>query len=411
MTILYTSKYKRILFSICVLSLIINACKKQDDWLNVKSIKSDVTPKTMADFQAILDNATQFNTYGSIIGLMGTDNLYVPDVNLDAEPQLERNTYLWAKDIYQGATAYDWYYLYQSVEYANVVLDGLSKLKNLDGNQVQADNIKGQALFFRSFAFYQLSQLYCKPYNKATATVDAGIPVRLTLDVNVKVSRGNVQQCYDQMIGDLKLAISLLATSPLYKTRPAKPVANGLLAKVYLSMGDYLNAFNYADAALKLNGDLLDFNTLSQTSTAPFPTFAQGNGEIGFYAYCYGTSMTVNASYALGKIDPNFYNTYDDSDLRRGLFFTTDGKGFYRPKAGFAARANNFCGIANDEIYLIRSESAARTANTVSALADLNLLLQKRITTAAFKPFTDTDPEALLSKILSERQKRITSYR
>jgi hypothetical protein len=199
----------------------------------------------------------------------------------------------------------------------------------------------------------------------------------------------------------------LLATSPLYKTRPAKPVANGLLAKVYLSMGDYLNAFNYADAALKLNGDLLDFNTLSQTSTAPFPTFAQGNGEIGFYAYCYGTSMTVNASYALGKIDPNFYNTYDDSDLRRGLFFTTDGKGFYRPKAGFAARANNFCGIANDEIYLIRSESAARTANTVSALADLNLLLQKRITTAAFKPFTDTDPEALLSKILSERRKEL----
>ena len=399
--------YKCLLCCFWIVAFSLNSCKKQDDWLNVKNKKSDVTPQTLQDYQAVLDNAVEFNSYGAVIGLMGTDNFLVPDVNLDAEPQLERNTYLWAKDIYEGATAYDWYYVYQEVEYANIVLDGLAKLNTAGASQTQVDNVKGQALFYRAFAFYQLSQLYCKPFIEASASTDPGIPIRLTSDVNVKVNRGNVQQCYDQMISDLKVASTLLPASPLYKTRASSQVANGLLAKIYLSMGDYVNAYTYADAALKINNTLLDFNSLSLTSTAPFPSFAQGNPEIGFYAFCYGTSMTVNVSYALGKVSPELYNSYIDGDLRKSLFYAADGTGYFRPKACYSAKANNFCGIANDELYLIRSESAARAGNSTTALADLNALLQKRFTKASFTPFTNTDPDALLSKIILERRKEL----
>jgi starch-binding outer membrane protein, SusD/RagB family len=392
--------YVAALFCLC-------GCNKQDDWLNVKNNKSDVTPQTLQDFQAVLNNASVFNSYGAVMGMIGTDNLYATDNSLDAETQLDRNTYLWAKDLYQGAIDYDWYYTYQEVEYANIVLDGLNKLPVSQSNSPAGNAIKGAALFYRSFAFYQLSQLYCKPYIQSTANVDPGIPIRTTSDVNVKVNRGNVQQCYDQMTGDLKSAVSLLPSAVPYTTSPNIGVANALLAKIYLSMGDYNNAYQFADAALKINNKLLDFNTLSQTSTAPFPSFSQGNPEIIFYEYCYGTSMTVYAGYTTGRVSPDLYNAYAAGDLRKNLFYTSDGAGFYRPKAGYAAKANNFCGIANNELYLIRAESAARAGKLSAALDDLNALLQKRFIAAVFTPYISTNPDSVLAKILLERRKEL----
>lgn len=404
------TNYKKILGRLLLVMLaicLLNACKKQDDWLNVKNKKSDVSPQTLQDFQAVLDNVTVFNSYGSVLGLVGTDNIYVPDANLDGETTIDRNAFLWAKDIYEGQPAADWSYEYQAIEYVNVVLEGLSKLSTTDINSVAGRNIKGEALFCRAYAFYQLCQLYCKPYSKTTATVDLGVPIRQTTDVNQKVGRATIQQCYDQMIGDLKSAVTLLPSSPLYKTRPSQVAANALLAKIYLSMADYTNAYLYADLVLKANNMLLDFNTLSATSSAPFPTFAKGNPEIIYYAYSYGCTVSWYNGSVTGRIAPDLYNAYSNGDLRKTMFFMAATNGLFRPKAGYAAKANNFCGIANNEIYLIRAESAVRNGNVQGGLTDLNTLLQKRYTPASFVAVTTTNPQSLLATILLERRKEL----
>ncbi|SDF26603.1 SusD family protein [Mucilaginibacter pineti] len=404
------TNYKNIcnwLFAVTLAIMLFSGCKKQDDWLNVKNKKSDVSPQTLQDFQAVLDNITVFNSYGSVLGLVGTDNIYVPDANLDGETTIDRNAYLWAKDIYEGQPAPDWSYEYQAVEYANIVIEGLNKLSNTDISSISGQNIKGEALFCRAYAYYQLCQLYCKPYSKATAATDLGVPIRLITDINQKVGRAAVQQCYDQMISDLKSSVAFLPASALYKTRPSSGAAMALLAKIYLAMADYTNAYQYADLALKSNNSLLDYNTLSPTSSAPFPTFAKGNSEIIYYAYTYGCTIAWYNGSVTGRITPDLYNTYANGDLRKTLFFVADGNGYFRPKAGYAAKANNFCGIANNEIYLIRAESAVRTGNVQVALADLNALLKKRFTTATFTTVTITDPQALLTTILLERRKEL----
>jgi tetratricopeptide (TPR) repeat protein len=383
------------------------SCKKQDNWLNVKNNKSDVTPQTLQDFQAVLDNDAVFNEYGSILGLVGTDNIYFTDAKLNAETQATRNTYLWAADIYQGALSADWTGDYQVVEYANVVLDGLQKLSSTENATATAKGIKGQALFMRSFALYQLSQLFCKPYIALTASADPGVPVRLTSDVNQKVGRGSVQQLYNQIVSDLKIAIPLLPLSAQYKTRPNSSAANALLAKIFLSMGDYLNAYSFADAALKANSTLLNYNTLSTISTSPFPTFAQSNPEIMWYCYSYGLPATYCNARATGRIDTNLYNSYINGDLRKLTYFISDGAGAFRGKANYSAKPYNFCGIANNEVYLIRAECEVRNNNTTSALADINTLMQNRFTPAAYVPFTSTDPNILLNKILSERRREL----
>jgi tetratricopeptide (TPR) repeat protein len=391
-----------LIFMICATS-----CKKQDDWLNVKNIKSDVTPKTLQDLQAVLDNPTVFNSLQSVAGLIASDNIYLPDAKLDAASQVDRNTYLWAKDIYQGSTANDWFNNYQEVVYSNIVLEGVANL-SAQNEPVITNNIKGEALFFRSYAFYQLCQLYCKPYIKVSAGSDLGIPIRTSSDVNRRVQRSTVQESYDQMIGDLKLALILLPVNAAFNSRPNIAAANALLAKIYLSMGDYTNAFKFADAALKINNSLLDFNSLKITASDPFPSFAKGNPEIILYAYNYGDNVVNLNSSELGRIAPDFYSSYISGDLRKTAFYVQDGTtGLYKAKGSFSDKGGSFAGIANGEIFLIRAEAEIRMGNIQVGLNDLNALLQKRLTPAAYVPYQTTDPTIALTAVLIERRKEL----
>lgn len=383
------------------------SCSKQDDFLNVKAIKSDVTPSTIQDFQAVLDNTTVMNSHGSILGLVGTDNIFISDANLAASDQTSRNAYLWQKDIYQGGIATDWYNNYQVIEYANIVLDGLAKI-NDHSNASQFNDVRGGALFFRSFAFYQLSQLYCKSYAKTTASTDLGIPLRLSSDVNLKSKRATVQDTYNQIINDLNIAVSLLSTSPLYKTRPSSVAATALLSKVYLDMGDYQNAWNLADKSLKSNNILLDYNTLSNSVSNPFPTIAKGHPEIIFFAATYGLTTVISQSSVKARVNPDLYASYEVGDLRRTAFYSADGTtGYYKFKGSYTAQPYNFCGIANDEIYLIRAECSARLGKLNDALADLNTLLKKRYSSTAFKEYHTDDQATLLKRIILERRKEM----
>ncbi|MEI9912405.1 MAG: RagB/SusD family nutrient uptake outer membrane protein [Bacteroidota bacterium] len=150
--------------------------------------------------------------------------------------------YKWNDDISQF-NSNAWAFNYRSIFYTNVVLDGLSKLKVQSDQQALYNNIKGSALFYRSLVFFHLAQIYAPPFDLNTANLDLGIPLKLGSDINEKVQRSTLSQTYDRIIKGLKEAIPLLQVTPLYKTRPSKPAIYLLLAKVYLAMNDYTNAF------------------------------------------------------------------------------------------------------------------------------------------------------------------------
>jgi hypothetical protein len=250
--------------------------------------------------------------------------------------------------------------------------------------------------------------LYTKPYDSTTAVSDLGVPIRLSPDVNINVGRGTVQQTYAQIIQDLQNAAQLLTVTSTVKSRPNKVATFAMLARVYLSIGNYTKAGLYADSCLQLYNTLLNYGTLSATSsTTPFVRF---NAEVIFSALTTSASPTLNPNIA--KIDTSLYNSYATNDRRKAIFFNANSGanlGIYSYKGGYDGPPSSnsmFMGLATDEVYLIRSECYARAGYTALAMADLNTLMSNRWT-GIFTPFVAVNADDALYQILTERRKEL----
>ncbi|KAJ1604380.1 hypothetical protein OJ253_3709 [Cryptosporidium canis] len=404
---LSTYKNENAFLSLFVLGVVLFfiSCNKQDEWLDVKKNNSDVVPTDLQDFRALLSYDFIMNYGYPFLGIESSDNLYITEATWNSTAPLERNIYVWARDIYAGQADPNWNALYQKVAYANAVIDGLKKVAITPSNEIEYNNIKGSALFFRAYAFYTLSSFWAKPYDANTANTDLGIPLKLTSDVAEKVHRNSNEEVYNRIIDDVKEAVSLLPTTQHHKTWPSKPGALGFLARVYLSMRKYDEAGEHADAALGIYNFLYDFNTINSSVQYPFPDFWTDNKEVLFYAEDYFARFNVAPRLV---VDSNLLKSYNSNDLRRVLFFFTSSGNITFQGTYAGGNISPFEGIGTNELYLIRAEAFARMGNKDAAIADLNTLMLKRWkNNGTWLPFTATDANDALNKILTERRKEL----
>ena len=91
------------------------------------------------------------------------------------------------------------------------------------------DNVKGTALFFRGRVFLEAALIWAKAYEPATATTDLGVPLTKTSNFNIKTTRPNVKDTYDQILMDLKASVPLLPRVALNVMRPSKAAAYAYL--------------------------------------------------------------------------------------------------------------------------------------------------------------------------------------
>ncbi len=396
-------KRKFILIYTVLFLVALSSCK-QNEWLDEKRNLSDVVPSALKDYQALLDNDIIMNQSFPWKPLGGTDNYYANQSQWNAAAATQRNTYIWATDIQEGATDPDWNSSYKMIEYANIVLDGQSKITPDKSSVASWNKVKGSALFFRGIAFYNLAQSYARQYDAELAQSDPGIPLRLTSDVNERSNRGTVSETYNQILTDLHSCIKFLPELPDFQTRPSRAAAYGLLSRVYLTMGNYRDAEIYADSTLSLYHVLLDFNDLSASSSAPISAYPN-NKEIIFYAKN-GSSALLRGSSV--NIDTLLYRSYLPNDLRKNILYNAKSTSVINFKGAYIGSSlSQFAGIAVNEIYLIKAECAIRNGNLSAALDALNILMSKRFSKTGYQPIEETDPERLLVLILQERRKEL----
>lgn len=380
------------------------SCKK--DFLEKRPDKALTVPSTLADFRALLDNAGSVMNFDIGITTIGSDDFYLAEEGLQGlNTATEQNAYIWAQDIYQGRQLTDWTRMYQQIFYCNVVLEGLDKINENQKQEVNWKQLKGAAMFYRAMAFYNLSQAFAPTFDPRTADTDLGIPLRISSEVTLPITRGTVAQTYLFVIKELEQAKELLPEKEVILTRPIRNAALALLARVHLQMGDYINAEKYADASLLENNKLIDYNTLSTTAARSFPIFFPDNKneEVIYYSKMINYSFFSNS---LTFVDPLLYQSYQDNDLRKFVFFADKGSGRFSFKGSYTGSSALFSGLTTREVYLIKAECAARNNRDQQANAIINSLLVKRYKTANFTP-TSLTGDQMLTYILSERRKEL----
>lgn len=378
-------------------SILLTACVKT---LEVKRDKAQVIPTNAAQLQALLDDVNTMNNGLPAAGEIASDNLLLTAANWEATPSLtDRNLYTWQQDVFNDNDYNDWTWPYQWVLNANIVLDVIDEVDAT--NPAERDAVKGAALFYRALAFHSLSGVFGQPYRKEDAATALGIVLRLTPGYSDASHRATVLQSYQQVLSDLQEAVTLLPVQASYKTRPSRPAACGLLARVYLDMANYEAAAAWADSCLALNNNLLDYNTLNPVEPNPFPLF---NREVLFHNRLIGHAIL---SEPYGGVDSLLYRSYHDNDLRKSLFFKKAEGGGQVFRGSYDGSGNLFGGIATDEIYLVKAEATARLGNTIGAMETLNNLLVLRYKRGSFEPLVAETPDQALSLILEERRKEL----
>lgn len=396
------------IFFVCAFALC--GCKKQNEWLDAKRQITDNVPETLKDFQAILDNSIIMNSGYPTLGLLGADNYYFPDAAVQVVNAMDRNSYLWNKDIFEGEASIEYSTAYNIIASANIVLEGVAAIDVPSDKLAEYNNIKGQALFFRSTLFHELAATFCKQYDANTAANDLGICIRTKSDVHHLEPRSSIEQTYRQIIDDLKLAASLLPVTAIYKTRPCKSAAFALLARTYLQMGSYANAKSFSDSALTYSARLLDFNDeiISIAKPYRFPDFKLENPEIVFYATGFPhAGIAPSASFNRSFVDSILFQSYDANDLRKTYFFAADNVGRAKFRGAYTGNDVIFTGMGINEVYLVRAECNARLNNVALAMDDLNKLLRNRYKKGTYSDFVTADADVALTKILEERRKEL----
>lgn len=388
-------KNLKILIVAAFTSLVFIQCS---DFLDVKPSAKIAIPETGDDLMAILSGVNDNNyNFAAGLGEIGSDNVFViPAVWQAILIEEWRNSYTWSgfvSDTY-------WDGGYRKVSRANIVLENASHVRFK--NQAQREEVLGMAHFFRGHAYFDLAQVFSRPYTNETED-DYGIVLRKSADVNVKSVRSTIRETYDQIIFDLKFSAQTLPPSkPLYPTRPYRASAYGALARVYLAINDYENAKLYADSCLNFESDLMDYNMITNK---PYP-FQKFNPEAFFYTQISGSGILTEAT---ARVDPDLVALYEEGDQRKRLFFSQKADGYHSFVGDYGAQSGalKFSGLTTAELILIQAECLVRTGHLDEAKRSIQKLIDNRYEKTLTPNISGYDASVFLKFVLAERRKEL----
>lgn len=257
-----------------------------------------------------------------------------------------------------------WSVSYTNIYTFNFIVDEIDAAK-VTGNYVESDRdrIKAEARVSRAFEYWMLVNMFAKQYNPSTAESDPGVPLVVSADVAAETpSRHSVAEVYEFLVSEMMASINDLPDDAVNEGRFDKAGGHALLARIYLSMGNYEQALASANAALQLNGMLMDYNNADDSLTSFSPIYANEQYVQRFYQYIYGVRSAELSQEAI--------DLYDfDSDRRVPLFFS-DCNWVFVPGEGNVFQCGTLYmndnsayfnpAVSIPEMYLIKAECLAR---------------------------------------------------
>lgn len=299
----------------------------------------------------------------------------------------------------------DWKRLYEHINVANMIIQGVSEQKaETDLDRQEIDRIKGEAYFLRGAYYFWLVNLYGKPYTKATAKTELGVPLKTTEYIeDKKFERNTVQEVYDLVLQDLDEAEKNLENASQKSIFRANITATYLLkSRVYLYMRNWEKAKYYAQKVLEKNDQLVDLNSFDASSGEFFmnPKSVEIIFSTGDCWIAGNTSMRTRGMSASQDLIDQYKK--DENDLRLNIFLNTDYPpyfpcGKYRT---YDAEISDVCVYRTAEAYLNLAEACAYLDDDEGACKALNDLRKKRIRSVKEIHFSGKE---LVEEIRNER--------
>ena len=429
-------------FSCAVISiaLLLTSCKKLvdidepiDTVTSAKIFSSDEQAnQTLAGMysQMVSSDGTlsMLNGGATMYGGLAADELSLSNGVLFAEEQeINSNKILVNNSVSESVL---WMQTYKTVYTANAILDGEAASTAVTLTKAKRIELKASARFFRAFSFFYLTNFF------------GDIPLPLSSDYRktIRLKRASQLEVYEQIIADLKEAISLFSDPDapvMSKTKANKVAAQALLARAYLYIKDWDNAENYANQViansvyqlepLKNTFDLNSKETVLQFTINP-STYIGKTNEMTHFLPLFPLSLLPVADQEL-FLDPDNYesflpaltpriivpeqlaNAFEAGDQRKTAWLDYNPSPVAAPYFGrktyFANKypnsetdKTNYVLIRLAELHLIRAEARAMLNKNNLAAEDIDLIRNK----AGLGKTTAVNQESLLTAVAQERK-------
>lgn len=388
---------KNILFKIlCISSFVLSSC---DDYLDIEPV-GQVIPKTVQDFRSFLTAAYSITKEHKVLTAYRADELDLISDGLGVE-QYE-DLFIWNDEAPNPLTrSYPYATFYNTIFYANHIINSKS---SIEGEVEEINQLVGEAYALRALQYFELVNLYAKPYHKNTATTDAGVPITTEYDSEKEYTRQSVQEVYNLILNDLLQAESLITIEKQelgYNYRFSLIAVKAFKARVYLYQQEWQQAIDASNQALSINNQLQNLN--ADTSILP----SEYNSVESILA------LEKVASFDLvtySNIATNLIAAYQtEEDLRLQLYYNQSTDGNYRSVK--SAETKFKVSFRTAELYLINAEALAHLGQDNLAKQTLIEFAENRYTTDGWKAYTTKvnglSSDDLLTEILEERRREL----
>ena len=305
-----------------------------------------------------------------------------------------------------------WDFFYETINQANIVVKGVTES---DFTETSKNELIAEARAIRGWAYFNLIREFQHSYS---ANPNApGVPI-YTEPASIEsegVSRGTVQDVYDQIVSDLEFAVQNLNASGgrVLKSNININVAYGLLARIKLEMGEWADARDAATAArsgyslsAQAYGD--GFNDIDN------PEWMWGFPQRNDQTIYYGNPASHIDHFVLGYnsifVNSDFVNLFSDTDVRNlfvaGLYEGEPMDYYYYITTKFVQKedfSDDVVMMRVAEMYLIEAEAKAELGEADAG--DILFELQSNRDPNAVQ--SGNMGQALIDEILIERRKEL----
>lgn len=413
---------KILIYSLAVLAI---GCVSCDDFLTQEPIVRLKTDKMLSNYEG-LRKATQGaytylyddTWYGSEFVLsceLRSGNAKNPTNTNFTSGRLTKE-YSWNYVPSQSSNL--WNYAYAEIAAANNVINNLAGKETTDVTTQDLDNLKAECLFLRALGYFDLVRTYAQPYTYQPNS--PGVPVVLVTEKGLP-ARNTVSEVFDRIEKDLLAAEASIEDDYTRSeildpfAMASKPAIQGLLSRVYLYMGEWQKAADYATKVI--NNKKFSMFTAEELPNIWGKAVAEEGKEVIFEvngslnneynAYWEEISWLTNPNgYADAASSADLRDLYSEDDVRGKLFRSHEKAPDhfwtlkYPGNSATRPTSNNIIVLRLSEMYLNRAEAIVRGAKIEGVTADADLLM---ITSnRGVQPVTAT-----LENVLLERRKEL----